>query len=257
MPKTQEVPGELRAFNEVFEAAARYERHATVYADFVRYAVECFNVARTPGALKAEMVKRYAERYELFPQMFAALVQAQQEGLKRAEWYDALGTYYELINSAGHAQHMGQFFTPPELCNLSARINGPANPEAEVSRGLRVNDPACGSGRQLMAFNAVCPGNYLYGEDLDPLCAQMAVVNFCLHGMSGQVSRMDTLKIEWYWGWECSPLACRPIEREQSYTWRMWHTAQGEPRPITPAPAEPTPKPPATPQAGTQLRLFT
>lgn len=103
--------------------------------------------------------------------------------------------------------------------------------EHGADKQLRVNDCACGSGRTLLAFNQVAPGHLLYGEDLDPVATKMAAINLALHGCKGQVSNMDSLRLEWYWGFHINPyqhtMMGMPhivrMEKSHSYTLWMWN----------------------------------
>lgn len=99
------------------------------------------------------------------------------------------GVYEEMYQSRGKASTLGQFFTPASVCELMAKMidNG----------GYRVNDPSCGSGRTLLAVNAIRRMNgkdgYYVGEDIDTASVKMCSLNMMMHGMHGRVVRHDTL----------------------------------------------------------------
>lgn len=68
-----------------------------------------------------------------------------------------------------------------------------------------VNDPSCGSSRNLIAHamkNPLNRFNFFYiGQDLDKRCCLMSVLNFVMFGMSGVVIYMNCLSLEIYGGW--------------------------------------------------------
>lgn len=149
-------------------------------------------------------------------------------------WYDALGMLYEYLASQYKKSYLGQFFTPPEICDLSTRITVGEKTTARV----RVNDPACGSGRMLLSFNAYNPGGLLYGEDLDPVCAKMTALNMAIHGCQGQVFCCNSLTLDdWRFGYQVNyyhrfgapPVPhLWPIRKEQSVTWQHWQLRRRE-----------------------------
>ena len=76
--------------------------------------------------------------------------------------------------------------------------------EKESDRGLvRVNDPACGSARTLLAHfmrkthdNPALAGKYFYeAADIDLPTCKMAACNMMIHGMQGRVVCQDQLSL--------------------------------------------------------------
>jgi type I restriction enzyme M protein len=102
-----------------------------------------------------------------------------------------------------------------------------------IGRGLTINDPACGSGRMLIAFHAKNPGNYVFGEDLDPMCCKMACINLMIHGCEGEIVNHNSLQPDDYiQGWSINAdirksglPSIRPLAKENSFVHRMWHKA--------------------------------
>jgi len=255
--KTTDVPANLREFIKVFNRVANYRWDSyTVFSDFVQYCIECFNLNKDRPWLD-KLQETYGSEYEVFPLMFREMaLTMEREITDDTSWFDVLGTIYEVVSSSSKKSSFGQFFTPAAVCDMIATMNIP-----EGMKGKRVNDPACGSGRTLLAGHALRPGNYFFGEDLDPLCARMAVVNFCLHGVRGQICHMNTLSGELFRVWQTDTLCCFEVPKEQSFTWqsleqmRLKHAEQVE-NP-TPAEAKPTPQIiPNQPAAGVQLSIF-
>ncbi|WP_210521899.1 N-6 DNA methylase [Hymenobacter terricola] len=121
---------------------------------------------------------------------------------------DLLGDYFTEHVTRGRN---GQFFTPDNICLMMAKMVG-----GEACEGKTVNDPACGSGRMLLAFAQDAPKNHFFASDVDANCARMAALNFYLNGMTGEVVQMNTLTLE---------------------AWRAWHINAGV-RGIQPIPLE-------------------
>lgn len=110
--------------------------------------------------------------------------------MENGSWLDFFGGIYEeMYQSKGKASTLGQFFTPPNLCDLLAKVSTPIEGN--------INDCACGSGRTLLA-GASAAGftrdNYYIGEDLDIVSVKMCALNLMIHGLKGKVVQHDTLK---------------------------------------------------------------
>jgi len=131
-----------------------------------------------------------------------------------APYTDLLGEFFMQEISKGHN---GQFFTPDSLCEMMASFCG-IRPEDENKNCI---DPACGSGRMLLAGAKMNPNHYFYGADNSQVCAKMATLNFFLNGLRGEVAWMNTLSMEWYGGWHINlnGLGITPIKKEQSLIW--------------------------------------
>lgn len=109
-----------------------------------------------------------------------------------AEGYkDPLGDMF--MSRISHGQH-GQFFTPESVSLLMTEIVG-------VEDGAKVNDPACGSGRNLLKALEVARSEgkeiELYANDLSLTCAKMTLLNFMINSVAGEVSCGDALKLDY------------------------------------------------------------
>ncbi|MFO8049861.1 MAG: N-6 DNA methylase, partial [Desulfosudaceae bacterium] len=69
----------------------------------------------------------------------------------------------------------------------------------------RILDPACGSGRMLMAYAKINRFAMFYGADNDVNCAKMAVINMCLNSIFGEIAWMNSITNEFYGAWEIFP----------------------------------------------------
>ena len=99
---------------------------------------------------------------------------------------------------------------------MMARIMNPVKPLE------RISDPACGSGRMLMAMAKLNRYALFYGADNDRNCACMCAINMCLNSMYGEVAWMNTISNQYYSGWIIEPtISGAPritqISEKQSY----------------------------------------
>lgn len=121
-------------------------------------------------------------RFE-FPSAFSCLIIEMEERLEADLGNDILGDFFEQHISNGRN---GQFFTPYPVCRLMASITQESQNEEEIKsqKPLRILDPACGSGRLLLASHGINGvGHEYYGIDIDRTCVKMAALNLFLHGM--------------------------------------------------------------------------
>lgn len=262
MAKTRDFRPELRHFVKVLNSFRGYYYDYDIFSDFVDYSTACL---LWDGDLEtAERLKsKYKDDYPRFGELFLALATTMQDQLPidGFGWYDALGTLYEEISSRQKSSMLGQFFTPPEVCNFIAQINAP---QERAEHRITVNDPAAGSGRTLLAFNAVYPGAYILAQDLDPICSKMSAINMALHGIQGQSVNGDALRPDHFrFGYEVNPrlytIGGIPhlvrITEAESHTHRMW-AKRLEPEPVHPQAPEPSTPPPSVKIKPEQLSLF-
>ena len=101
---------------------------------------------------------------------------------------DVIGDAYEYLIgkfAAGAGKKAGEFYTPPEVSQLIARL---VDPKA----GERICDPACGSGSLLIKCGQQVGSRdfSLYGQENTGSTWALAKMNMFLHGM-------DNARIEW------------------------------------------------------------
>ena len=167
-----------------------------VFDDFLDYCIACLLV---DGCQKtAERLKsKYKEKYNRFIEAYKQLVSEYQKIDWGHTFVDPLGSLYETITSSYKSSAMGQFFTPEPVCTFMAHILGPIDKEKwSQEEGKTINDPACGSGRTVLAYHVISPFNYLFCEDLDPMCTKMATINMAWHFARGQTVNCNSLMID-------------------------------------------------------------
>lgn len=118
-----------------------------------------------------------------------------------------------------------QFFTQFHINDFMTQIV-----KGEDTKSMNVLDPACGSGRMLLAFGkqSVIP-NYYYGVDIDPLCTKMTTINLFLNRLRGEVICAGALFPDKFsFGYKISflPFGIFKIDKkEDSVIWQMNQTA--------------------------------
>ncbi|CCH02053.1 type I restriction enzyme, M subunit [Fibrella aestuarina BUZ 2] len=260
MPKSTDVPPELRSLNKVFSQLDYKWDYADSFRDFVDFLTESFMPVRQG---EYERLQKKHGSLNWFVDMTREWVLVQDKMIAvdgTGGWYDALGTFYETLASRGKKSSLGQFFTPPEVCEVMVRINGFTTDM--TGKGLSIQDPASGSGRMLLAAHVTAPGNYQYAADLDPICTKMAAANMCLHGCVGQAVCMDSLNPDdWRFGyainrslaWTGVP-TIEPIQKEQC---RAWNLAQQQKADEAARQAAPTTAPVPAPAVPKTARIDT
>ena len=172
--------------------------------------------------LYMETIKKYAtdELRHNFPKMFATLIVEMEEMPDIGG--DVLGDYYEQHLAK---KNISQFFTPWPICEFMAKCT---IEETETKEGpLRILEPACGSGRLLLASaKEAGPHNEFYGIDVDHVCVKMTTLNLFLNGvfnaevMCGDALAPDDFRISYRIS--MFPLGIFRIEeKEKSRLWNL------------------------------------
>jgi type I restriction-modification system DNA methylase subunit len=187
------------SFAKILNKVSNRHHTSQLFDDFLQMAVCAFSLGRSE-AIYLDIAKKYnEEEIKSFGDALGALI-LEHEVQNKLGWKDFLGNYFEEFGQ--YNSKMGQFFTPESLCNLMASIT---NDDVKKEYRQTVNDPSCGSSRNLIAHATKDPlnrFNYFYiGQDLDRRCCLMSVLNFVMFGMSGVVIYMDALSLKIYGGW--------------------------------------------------------
>lgn len=136
--------------------------------------------------------EKYQEQYGKFQQMLDELsIESDNagEGMK-----DALGDFF--MDEISHGRN-GQYFTPQDICDMIASMTLDV-----VKDDQQISDPACGSGRMLLAAGKINRNAIFFGSDIDMTCCKMAVINMYFNTMRGEITCMDTLSMEFRKAWQ-------------------------------------------------------
>lgn len=238
MANGYEAPEELRIIEKMLTDFVYHNgfEMSQVFDNWLEYIIGFFSIEGKP----IENWRYKPEHNKFFYELMAEWIKVMEKQTACNGWYDAFGTLYEsLIASKSRRDGRGQFFTPPAVCDLMTQFQG--NTEELKGKGHRVNDPTCGSGRNLIAFHVHAPGNYMYGEDIDRTCCMMTVCNFLIHGCVGEVIWHDSMMPgSWYYGWELNrklnnllskyfglPLVSE-LKKEDSFIFHVWESQRLE-----------------------------
>lgn len=113
---------------------------------------------------------------------------------------DLLGDFYLEIASHSSKQARGEFFTPPDLSKLIARMLFDVGAMKERGLPITVNEPACGSGGMVLAIAELfAPDSVdllrVTCQDINPLAVDMCYINTTLWGIPAQVIQGDTIRM--------------------------------------------------------------
>jgi hypothetical protein len=203
-------PNEARAaFMRTFKDTAPYKHRYEVWRDFVTMsACALHNGLFQEDTREAEYL-RIIEGYKpddqmRFPKLMGLLIT-----ILDIEPRDILGPLYMELEIAN--KDAGQFFTPPELSELMARINfGETLSILDNQPFITLAEPACGAGGMVLACVKVLieegrdPSRCLWVQciDVDRVAALMCYVQLTLWNVPAQVIVGNTLSGEqreiWY-----------------------------------------------------------
>ncbi len=178
---------------KLFDQAARQTGHGRgrVFTDFLTVA-RCALAGQT---MEDEYLETISRGYTRGPQgrrgidtlkvAFHRMIDAMQQ-----TGQDVLGDLFQGAITYGEN---GQFFTPDSLCQMMTALSTPIERTSETRS---VNDPACGSGRQLLAVAKSQPHWEFTGQDVDHRCVQMTAINLGLNGLRGWAVWQNSLTLE-------------------------------------------------------------
>lgn len=188
MLKTRDVSSELRNFNSLFSKFAYKYDVSSLFSDFLTIVI-CVFARETEEELYFETIARYKkEELTIFAKLLGELILIYEDAKQKETWVDPLGEYYEALASGSKKSGLGQFFTPPALCNVMVQLTQEPNQWDKT-----INEPCSGSGRIILASNHYAQGNYFVAQDLDSICCKMTAINMCLHEIRGEVHQMNAL----------------------------------------------------------------
>ncbi len=149
MSKIQ-IPAEYKAFEDKFSALAYGQDDSKVFDDMLTFIIDLFsfdNPWKPHGRYKDPGSASVSSSF------FRSSTLMNKKVRDDGEWYDPFGNLYETqIASHGRRANAGQFFTPENIVDLMVSIN--SDGRDLTGKGLNFGDPACGSGRFLIAVHA-------------------------------------------------------------------------------------------------------
>ena len=191
----------IREFQRLAPHRHRYE----VFRDFVH--MSAFSLANAWPYTRSESIeaefetikaKYTAEEFTGFTRLLALLRE-----LLEPEPRDILGQLYMSLELGN--DHTGQFFTPPEVSEMMARMM--VSSEGDPLRGkpfVTLSEPACGAGGMVLAFVKIMieaklnPMHrlWVHAQDVDRTAALMCYIQLSLWGVPAAVVVGNTLANE-------------------------------------------------------------
>lgn len=167
-----------------------------VFADFCKIAACALALCSREDEYH-EIATRYTsdEMHELSV-AFANLVNEMEE----KPFTDILGDYYLEVASHSSKQARGEFFTPPCISKMIARMLFDIDAVKAKGIPITVNEPACGSGGMVLAVAELfAPDSVdllrVTCQDINPLATDMCFINTTLWGIPAQVILGDTIRM--------------------------------------------------------------
>jgi type I restriction-modification system DNA methylase subunit len=142
----------------------------------------------------AEEQNQVLERYQTHPKVTQLVKLLELIGEASEGFCDPMGELYQQAISSGHN---GQYFTPEPICDMLSMMSGDT-----LQDGQKVLDPACGSGRMLLAAAKRNRFALFYGADLDNTCCKMALINMLLNSLTGEIAHLNSLSNEFFKGYK-------------------------------------------------------
>lgn len=184
-------------YRKIIEEIARRKSAAvTVFADFCKISACALAMGRREEEY-LEVAKNYS-RDELSDLSLAFANMVQQ--MEASPFTDILGPYYLDIAAHSSKQARGEFFTPPEISKLIARMTVDVDAVKAKGKPIAVNEPACGSGGMVLALAELfAPDSVdllrVTAQDINPLAADMAYINLTLWGIPAHIILGDTIRM--------------------------------------------------------------
>lgn len=235
----------LAAFKQTFRQLAPYKHRYEVFRDFVTMAACSLYNSLLRDEAREEEYLRIIGGYkpgdqQAFPKLMAQLVAALDE-----EPRDILGPLYMDLEIAN--KDAGQFFTPPELSELMARMTFAQElDKLETQDFITAGEPAAGAGGMILALVKVMitaghnPAEKLWVQaiDLDRMAALMCYIQLSLWNVPAEVIIGNTLS------WDIREVWYTPAHHLGLWKYRL-KRKEGSAE-VAPAPKEQAPDPVAT-----------
>lgn len=213
---------DIKLFRKEFEAYAYGQSLNTAFTALLDWTLLPFRKWDN-----AEQQNHALETYQNHPKPKQLVTLLELIGEASEGFRDPLGELYQQAISSGHN---GQYWTPEHLCDMMSMMSAD-----NLEDGQKVLDPACGSGRMLLAAAKRNRYAIFHGADLDNTCCKMALINMLLNSLTDEIAHMNNLSNEFYTGYQVQttvvngfhiPFYVEFDKPEYSHIWL--HTLKGE-----------------------------
>ncbi len=179
----------MKKFKSLFDQLACHRSYFNTFSNFLDFMMLLFNYNQDREALKKCVAEFDINDANTVLTQMAVLIGEMAEGYR-----DPLGEFY-MLEISRHVH--GQYFTPQPVCDMMATLSGVGE-----GTGTSAYDPACGSGRMLLAAAKINRNLLMYGGELDFTCCRMAVINLLLNSLTGEICHINTLSNELFTGYK-------------------------------------------------------
>jgi type I restriction-modification system DNA methylase subunit len=187
--KQQKPVNAFADFRKLFEQLSYRHSYADTFTHFLDFALFMLDPHRDRTHVEY-LENIYTEKEApLMCNLFEAWAEASDNNGEG--FHDVLGELF--MEFVSHGRN-GQFFTPQPVCDMMALMTIGEN----LQDGETINDPACGSGRTLMAAAKINRRALFYGADSDLTCCKMTALNMIINTMQGEVAHMNSLSLEYF-----------------------------------------------------------
>jgi hypothetical protein len=180
------LPRNKKEFLRLLDEATGHRNRHEVFRDFVTMsAISLHNVLARSQSLEDEylaiMARYNKEEQGVFPKLLGELTL-----LLDSEPRDVLGQLFMQLDLGN--DRTGQFFTPPEVSEMMARMLFESVTEEQSREFVTLSEPACGAGGMVLAFAKALiaaglnPSQAMWAEctDIDRTVALMCYVQLSL-----------------------------------------------------------------------------
>ena len=105
------------SFYKTFNKLCKVHDNTVVFRDWLDYGIDQFLI--NPDLKYFQYDKYNENEYKLFFELFETWIKNMETRIKEGyKWFDFIGYFYEeTVKSSSKASNMGQFFTPPDVCD--------------------------------------------------------------------------------------------------------------------------------------------
>lgn len=167
-----------------------------MFADFCKMSA-CALAVQTREEEYLEVARNYSrDELEQISQALAFLM----EEMEKKPFTDILGPFYLECASHSSKQARGEFFTPPEISKMMARMLFDVDAIKAAGKPITMNEPACGSGGMVLAAAELFAPDFVdllrvTAQDINPVAVNMAYINFTLWGIPARIILGDTIRM--------------------------------------------------------------
>jgi hypothetical protein len=170
-----------------------------------------------------DLINSYEKKQQqLFPEMFAHLVEALEEHAQTTGPEDVLGRVFHGLDL--HNKYKGQFFTPQHISDMMALcVCGDEHQKAIEDKGfISMCEPTCGSGVMVTSMCKAmkteklnyCSQLVVTAVDVDLKCVHMTYLQLALYGVPAVVIHGNSLTMEEWTRWYT------PVYIANGWVWR-------------------------------------